>query len=83
MAAGRPVAAAASGQVARLLTGTKAGIPSPPGDAGALAESIRRLASDAEAARRMGESGRRYVTEHLSRRAMVDKLDAALEAIHR
>jgi colanic acid biosynthesis glycosyl transferase WcaI len=81
MAAGRPVVAGASGQVARTLEEVGAGIACPPEDPAALAEAIRRLASDPQLAREMGARGRRYVEEQLSRRAMVDQLEAELGAL--
>jgi putative colanic acid biosynthesis glycosyltransferase WcaI len=82
MAAGRPVAAAAAGQVATLLTSTKAGIASRPEDPHGIADSIRRLAADPEAARAMGARGRRFVEQNLSRPAIVDRLELELESLN-
>ncbi len=81
MAAGRPVVAGASGQVARLLDEVGAGIACPPEQPAALADAIRRLASDPQLAEEMGARGRRYVEERLSRRAMVDRLETELDAL--
>jgi colanic acid biosynthesis glycosyl transferase WcaI len=83
MAAGRPVVAGASGQAARMLEEVGAGIACPPENPAALAEAIRTLAADPQLAREMGARGRRYVEEHLSRRAMVDQLEAELDALRR
>jgi putative colanic acid biosynthesis glycosyltransferase WcaI len=81
MAAGRPVVAAASGQVSELVASAGAGIVCPPEDAPAVADAIRRLAADEDAARRLGECGRRHVEENLSRLAMVDRLDGELREL--
>ncbi len=81
MAAGRPVVAGASGQAARMLEEVGAGIACPPENPAALAEAIRRLASDPQLAEEMGARGRRHVEERLSRRAMVDQLEAEIRAI--
>jgi len=83
MAAGRPVVAGASGQAARMLEEVGAGIACPPENPEALAEAISRLASDPQLAQEMGARGRQYVEEQLSRRAMVDQLEAELDALDR
>jgi glycosyltransferase involved in cell wall biosynthesis len=79
MAAGRPVVAAAAGQVAELVSSAEAGIVCPPEDAVAVAAAVRRLAANDAEGRRMGANGRRYVEDHLSRDVMVDQLDRELE----
>jgi colanic acid biosynthesis glycosyl transferase WcaI len=81
MAAGRPVVAAAAGQVSELVSSARAGIVCPPEDASAVARAIRVIASDEDEARRMGQHGRRYVEENLSRVAMVDRLEMELERL--
>ena len=81
MAAGRPVVAAAAGQVAELVSETSAGLVCPPENSHAVAEAIRFLAGDPIEARAMGERGRRYVEENLSRVAMVDRLERELLAL--
>jgi glycosyltransferase involved in cell wall biosynthesis len=81
MASGRPVVAGAAGQAARMLEEVGAGIACPPENPAALAEAIGRLAADPQLAQEMGARGRKYVEERLSRRAMVDQLEAELEAI--
>jgi glycosyltransferase involved in cell wall biosynthesis len=75
MAAGRPVVASAAGEVARLLQRSQGGVSSPPGDAAALAQSIREVADDPARARKLGASGQRYVSAHYSRDAFVDRLE--------
>jgi len=53
------------------------------GEFGELQEAISRLASDPQLAQEMGARGRQYVEEELSRRAMVDQLEAELDALDR
>ena len=81
MAAGRPVVAAAAGQVADLVRDAEAGIACPPEDAQAVADAIRQLASDEDRARRLGQQGRRYVEQNLSRLAMVDRLEHEIRGL--
>jgi glycosyltransferase involved in cell wall biosynthesis len=54
--AGLPVVATASGGAAEVVD-AECGIPVPPGDGGALAEALRRLAADAGLRRRLGAAG--------------------------
>jgi glycosyltransferase involved in cell wall biosynthesis len=75
------VVAAASGQVSELVSSAGAGLVCPPEDATAVADAIRRLAGDDELAREMGENGRRYAEQHLSRVAMVDRLQREIERL--
>jgi glycosyltransferase involved in cell wall biosynthesis len=81
MAAGRPVVAAASGQVATLVNGVGAGIVCPPENAAAVAAAIRTLTSDEAAAQSMGSLGRAYVEATLSRVAMVDTLEEEIKRL--
>jgi glycosyltransferase involved in cell wall biosynthesis len=81
MAAGRPVVAAAAGQVAELLGEVGAGIVCPPEDATAVAAAVRHLTADPARARRMGQQGRRYVEATLSRVSMVDALEAEIKGV--
>jgi glycosyltransferase involved in cell wall biosynthesis len=81
MAAAKPVVAAAGGQVAEVMRQSGAGIACPPEDPAAMAEAIRTLVADTERARAMGLEGRRYVEQHLSRRAFVAQLEQVLESL--
>ena len=81
MAAGRPVVAAAAGQVSELISSSGAGIACPPENSHAVAEAIRRLDADHHAAAAMGACGRLYVEDNLSRVAMVDNLERELRAL--
>jgi glycosyltransferase involved in cell wall biosynthesis len=58
MAVGRPVVAAAAGGPLEIVTDGVDGLLTPPGDAGALAEALLRLAEDPGLAARLAEAGR-------------------------
>lgn len=81
MAAGRPVAAAASGLVADVVGSAGAGLVTAPEDPAGLAASIRSLAHDRDAALTMGRAARRHVDEHYSRDALVERLERELTAL--
>jgi glycosyltransferase involved in cell wall biosynthesis len=54
MRAGLPVVAAAAGGPVELIADGRTGLLYPPGDVGALAERLERLASDPDLRRRVG-----------------------------
>jgi glycosyltransferase involved in cell wall biosynthesis len=58
MAAGLPVLAAGAGGPAEVVRHDEDGLLYPPGDVGALAAALRRLAADEPARRRLGAAGR-------------------------
>lgn len=58
-----PVIASRIGGLKEIVEHEKTGLLVPPGDSGALAEAIRKLADNPEMGRRMGEAGRRRVEE--------------------
>jgi glycosyltransferase involved in cell wall biosynthesis len=58
MAAGVPVVATSAGGAAELVKHDVNGLLYPPGDAGALAEALRRLAGDLALRRRLARAGR-------------------------
>ncbi|KIX84467.1 glycosyltransferase [Thermus filiformis] len=63
MAAGKPVVATKVGGVPELVEHGVTGFLVPPGDPGALAEAILRVASSGELRRQMGEAGWERVRE--------------------
>ncbi len=79
MAAGRPVALAIDGVIREVVDGAGCGIFAQPGDAVALADIIRTLATDSEKSRSMGLMGRKYVEKHFDRAALAEKLTGILE----
>jgi glycosyltransferase involved in cell wall biosynthesis len=78
MAAGRPVVLAIDGVIREVVEQAGGGVFVPPGDPVAMAQAIRKLASDPAAARRMGRAGRDYVAAHFDRGTLAAGLDAAL-----
>ena len=80
MAAELPVVASNVSGIPELVDDGVTGILVPPGDTGALADALERLAADPSLRRAMGAAGRRRVQEdfHLGRTA-----DAVLSRIRR
>lgn len=66
LAAGRPLIASRVGAVAEALVDGEHALLVPGGDAGALADALRRLARDADLRPRLGEAGRRLVAARYS-----------------
>lgn len=61
MAAGKAVAASRTGGVQEIVADGETGLLTPPGDAAALAESLRKLAGDDALRTRLGANGLRRV----------------------
>jgi glycosyltransferase involved in cell wall biosynthesis len=82
LGAARPIIAAApAGELTRMVERASCGVAVPPEDGAALAGAIRALASDRAAARRMGESGRRYALTHYDRAALAARFVATVESL--
>jgi glycosyltransferase involved in cell wall biosynthesis len=82
LGAARPIVAAAPrGELTRMVERAACGVAVPPEDGAAMAGAIRALAADRPAARRMGESGRRYALEHYDRAALAARFVALVESI--
>jgi len=81
MAAGRPVVLAIDGVIRQVVEQAQAGVFVPPGDPVALADAIRRLADDPEAARAMGQRGRLCVEERFDRRELAAKMLGIMEEL--
>jgi putative colanic acid biosynthesis glycosyltransferase WcaI len=79
-AVGRPVIVAAAGEPHRLAESARAALAVPPGDAPALADAVRRLASDPGLHERLGAAGRAFGRENL-RDHQVDQLGGLLEEL--
>jgi glycosyltransferase involved in cell wall biosynthesis len=84
LAAGRPVLLSARGEAARFIEAAQAGLVVAPGDAGALAQAIRRLHAEPQLRHSLGASGRRYAESHFgtgrASEAWETELKAALRA---
>jgi glycosyltransferase involved in cell wall biosynthesis len=74
-AAGKPVVGTDVGGVRHIVSDGVNGHLVPAGDAAALAGAIEHIISDANAALRMGDAGRRLALERHSSERMVEDLD--------
>jgi glycosyltransferase involved in cell wall biosynthesis len=83
MAAGRPVVLAIDGVIREVVEGAEAGIAVPPGDAGAMAAAVRRLADDRPLGREMGWNGRRCVEAGFDRAKLAERLAGLVERMAR
>jgi glycosyltransferase involved in cell wall biosynthesis len=82
MGAGKPVLAAARGEMEQLLAEAGAGLSVPPGDPEALAAIVRRMRDLPEAERAaMGRRGREHVLANYRRSDLAAKLETVLAAI--
>jgi glycosyltransferase involved in cell wall biosynthesis len=70
MAMGKPIVLGVLGESRAIVEAAGAGVGIEPEDAGALAEAVRKLASDPSLYRRMSEGGPAYVGEHFDRRKL-------------
>jgi glycosyltransferase involved in cell wall biosynthesis len=76
LACGRPIIAALDGEGARVVAESGAGIAASAGDAGALAEGVRRLYRMSRPEREaMGQRGRRYFEQHFERELLLGRLE--------
>lgn len=82
LGAARPVIAAAPvGELTRLVHEADCGVAVPPEDPRALAEAIRALARDREAARRMGERGAAHALAHYDRAVLAQRFVDVVESV--
>jgi glycosyltransferase involved in cell wall biosynthesis len=82
LGAGRPIIASApEGELTRLVRDAGCGLAAPAEDGAALAEAVRRLAADREAAERMGAAGAAYARERYDRRALAARFVAVVESL--
>lgn len=83
MAAGRPAVATADPgtELYRVLRESGGGLVMSPGDAGALAEALEKLADDADLQARLGRNARRYAEERLDREKILTAFEEELLAL--
>jgi glycosyltransferase involved in cell wall biosynthesis len=72
MAAGRPLVASHVGGLAETVVDAETGMLVPPGDAGALADALARLAADPALRARLGAAGRARVLAHFTSAKMAE-----------
>jgi glycosyltransferase involved in cell wall biosynthesis len=70
MAAGVPLVAAAGGGMLEIVEPERSGLLTPPGDAGALAAALLRLAREPELRARLVAGGRQRVRERFAEDAI-------------
>ena len=80
-AARKPVVASRIGGIPELVDEGATGQLVPPGDAGALAEAIRRLWNDSHEARRLGERARARIERDFSAEAHYEQFVQTVTAI--
>jgi glycosyltransferase involved in cell wall biosynthesis len=79
MAAGRPVILAIDGVIKEVIENARAGIVVPPGKPAALAEAIRKLASNPDLSYVLGKNGRQYVEANFDRPILASKFLRLME----
>jgi glycosyltransferase involved in cell wall biosynthesis len=81
MACGRPVILGVEGQAREIVERARAGLSVEPENPEALAAAIRTLESNTALRQKLGENGRRWVVEHLSRARLAAKYLGVLKAM--
>lgn len=78
MLAGRPVIASNAGGAREIITDSKTGLLTPPGDADALARSIMRLRADTAFADRLATAGNAEARERFTVESMIAGVEEAI-----
>lgn len=79
LAAGKPVIGSIDGETARVIREADCGMCSPAEDPAALAEVIRKMASQPDQLKRYGENARRYYRENFSKEHFISTLLEVLQ----
>lgn len=82
MACAKPVIASQAGGAAELIADGENALAHPPGDAGALAKQIERLALDAKLRARLGAAGRLEAEHKYHGRKLAEQLLEVYAAVH-
>ncbi len=80
MAAGKPVLAAANGEIPQVLAQADCGICVPAGDGKALSHAVRQFLADPNRAR-LGQNARTYYETHFARESFFHTLEQELSAL--
>lgn len=78
MAAGKPIIAAANGEIPKVLQNAHCGYCAPAEDAEGLAAAVRQFL-DCPEPEKLGENGRNYYLNHFTRDMFMDKLELELK----
>lgn len=78
LAAGKPLVGAIGGETARVISDARCGLWGRAQDASALAENIRRAASDADIRRTWGENARNYYETNFRKEYFMQTLSRVL-----
>ncbi|MDZ7373154.1 MAG: glycosyltransferase family 4 protein [candidate division KSB1 bacterium] len=81
MAAGKPVVASRTSSIPEIVVDGETGFLVPPGDSGALADGLLRLAQDRELALAMGKRGRERVHRWFTLDRMVDQWESIFQRL--
>jgi glycosyltransferase involved in cell wall biosynthesis len=81
MMLGRPIVSTAVGAIPELIRDDLSGLLVPRGDAPALTAAIRRLISDPDRARRLGQTARETAARHLDLRRTVAEIAAIYDEV--
>ena len=73
MACGMPIVAAVSGESREIIEVAECGICSPIGDAGKLAEAIRKMKESDLV--KLGKNSQLYVQKYFSKEKLLNKID--------
>lgn len=81
MAAEKPIILAIDGVIREVVEGAGAGLFVPPGDAQALADTVKYLWQNPSEGIQMGQAGRKHVSAHFDRSKQVEALDALIHGL--
>lgn len=79
LAMGKPIVASVRGEAAEILRESRGAIVVEPENSEAIAKAILSLYENRDQVQKMGESGRSFVAQNFSRRALADKYLGILE----
>ena len=81
-ASGLPVLASRIGGIPEYVADGETGLLFEPENAGALADAVVRLAADPDLVKRLGDNGRRAVSERYDRRVLATRYAELLQWVH-